>query len=226
MEKCVTVTAPDGTKFFKGACTNCRYVAHSHNCSFHENYEHQETLKMEEDGEAGEGNEDGKTRGGSNKGKGKTVSKTQNTGLNQKDDGEGGNGHEPTEEEMATAMTKIRKRRKARRRSDKKGQEESERESQGRKTKRNLKKSSARRMTNTGAGPDKNGGYRRFNWWYPETGGSPFWAGMPDKLRRERLEQEDNLINLETRMRERRGPRGDAKYGLNDHIEEYTWEYR
>jgi hypothetical protein len=34
-EKCIIVTAPDGTAYFRGACCNCRYTAHPNLCSFY-----------------------------------------------------------------------------------------------------------------------------------------------------------------------------------------------
>jgi hypothetical protein len=71
----------------------------------------------------------------------------------------------------------------------------------------------------------KNYGYRWLNWWYPETGGAPFWTGVPEDLRKERQEQQEHLIDLEERMIQRRGVRADAKYGPNDYIKDYILDY-
>jgi hypothetical protein len=206
MEKCVTVTAPDGKKYFRGACTNCRYVAHMPECSFHDNYKPKNILKGG-DGETGEGNQYGGTLRPSRKGKENAVSEVQNTGRYREDD------EDEEEDGEPTAYGDIDE------------DEEDEEEVEGRETKRQRRARIAREQNDEElleieferepmyrAGPDKKGGYRLLNWWYPEIGGQPFWPGMSAELRREREEQEEHLIDLEVRMKERRGPRGDVNY--------------
>ena len=73
------------------------------------------------------------------------------------------------------------------------GDDEKESDDKERKTNDNRKKNGDDHAPNENhddgyqSGPDRNGAYRQKNVFYPK-GGTPFWAGMDPKLRRERME--------------------------------------
>jgi hypothetical protein len=235
MEKCVTATDLDGNNFFRGACANCRWRNHPNHCSFHEEYK-----------PAGVKSEEGNTQGESSGVQKRRLHRKKTSAKGKEKErevNEEGAGDDDEEEERVSSDIQNRRRHRNNNKGKGKGKEREaseeetadndeedeeeveQREPTAEEEAEELQELEREKNDKYRAGPDKNYGYRWLNWWYPETGGAPFWTGVPEDLRKERQEQQEHLIDLEERMIQRRGVRADAKYGPNDYIKDYILDY-